>query len=209
MIAQVTGVVARIEANTVVLDTGGVGYQIMVPAGVLSELPAVGEKTTLITHFTLRGQPDLEATLYGFRDPGELRAFKILLGASGVGPKAALALLSTLTVEELARALSTNDTRLISKAPGIGPKLASKMCLELGDKMASFAFEEKAERSAANQKTAAENAAYEDALDALVNLGYARADARRAAERAFANLEDKSNLSALVSAALRLLTTGK
>ena len=173
MIAQVTGVVVRIEANTVILDTGGVGYQIMVPAGVLSDLPAVGEKTTLITHFTLRGQPDLEATLYGFRDPGELRAFKILLGASGVGPKAALALLSTLTVEELARALSTNDTRLISKAPGIGPKLASKMCLELGDKMASFAFEEKAERSAANQKTAAENAAYEDALDALVNLGYA------------------------------------
>ena len=200
MIAQLTGLVARVEGNSVILDVNGVGYLVFVPVSVLSDLPEPGGKVTLTTQLVLRGQPDMEMTLYGFHDAIELQAFKMLIGASGVGPKVALALLSTLTVEELARALSTNDTRLIIKVPGVGPKLASRLCLELGDKMAAFAFEKRAERSEAGKQTAAENAAYEDVLEALVGLGYARADARRAAERAFANAESRSDTGALVSA---------
>ncbi len=148
-------------------------------------------------------------TLYGFAGPTDLQAFKILLSVSGVGPKMALALLSTLDVPELARALSTNDTRVITKVPGIGPKLAQRLCLELGDKMAAFAFEQRAERAASGRQTEQENQAYEDAVEALVGLGYSRADSRRAADRAVANATDRTNTAALISQALRLLTGGR
>lgn len=206
MIAQLSGVVARVEANSVILDVGGVGYQVFVPVTVLSALPEGGGKFTLVTHLIVRED---EMTLYGFANATELQAFKILLGVSGVGPKVALALLSTLDVGELARALSTNDTRQITKVPGVGPKLAQRLCLELGDKMAAFAFEQRAERAAAGKQTEQENANYEDVIEALVNLGYSRADSRRAADRAIANASDRTDFSALLRQALNLLTGGR
>ncbi len=209
MIAQLTGIVVRSEGNSVILDVGGVGYQVFVPVPTLATLPEAGGKVTLLTHLVGRVQPDFEVTLYGFSDANNLRAFKILLGVSGVGAKVALALLSTLDVSELARALSTNDTKSVTKVPGVGPKLAQRLCLELGDKMASFAFEQRTERAAAGQQTAQENAAYEDAVEGLVSLGYGRADVRRAVDRAFAAATDKSNASALIRQALTFLTGGK
>ena len=209
MIAQLTGTVVRIEGNSVVLDVGGVGYEIVVPIPTLANLPAVGGKATLRTHLVGRVQPDFEMTLYGFLDALELRAFRILLGVSGVGAKVALAMLSTLKVDEIARAVSTTDTKTITKTPGVGPKLAQRLCLELGDKMAAFVFEQKVDRAVASQQTAEENAIYEDIIDALVGLGYGRPDARRAADQVFAKSSDKTNASALISAALQILTSGK
>lgn len=206
MIAQLTGTVARTEANSIILDVNGVGYQVFVPVATLSGLPQDGGKVTLATHLIVRED---EMTLYGFSETAQLQAFKILLGTSGVGPKVALALLSTLEVPDLARALSTNDTRLVTKVPGVGPKLAQRLCLELGDKMAAFAFEKRTERTEAGQQTAQENAAYEDVIEALVGLGYGRPDARRAADRALANAPDRANASAMIRAALSLLTGGK
>jgi len=209
VIAQLTGVVARSEGNSVILDVGGVGFQVFVPVPTLASLPEAGGKVTLLTHLVGRVQPDFDVTLYGFATPTELRAFKILLGVSGVGAKVALALLSTLDVAELARALSTNDTKSVTKVPGVGPKLAQRLCLELGDKMAAFAFEQKADRASAGQQTAQENAAYEDAVEGLIGLGYGRADVRRAVDRAFAAAADKTNASVLIRQALTLLTSGK
>lgn len=209
MIAQLTGTVVRIEANSVVLDVGGVGYQVFVPVTVLSALPEPGGKATLLTHLVGRVQPDFEMTLYGFAEQPQLQAFKILLGVSGVGAKVALALLSTMDVAELARALSTNDTKQVTRVPGVGPKLAQRLCLELGDKMAAFAFEQRTERAAAGKQTAEENAAYEDVIEALVGLGYGRPDARRATDRVFANAADKTNTASLISAALQFLTSGR
>ena len=209
MIAQLTGIVVRSEGNSVILDVGGIGYQVYVPVPTLAKLPEVGGKTTLLTHLVARVQPDFDMTLYGFTGVTELHAFKILLGVSGVGAKVALALLSTLDVAELARALSTNDTKMVTKVPGVGPKLAQRLCLELGDKMAAFAFEQKTERTAAGQQTAQENAAYEDAVEGLVGLGYGRADVRRAVDRAFSASTDKTNASALIRQALTLLNGGK
>lgn len=206
MIAQLIGTVARTEANTVVLDVNGVGYLVSVPAVVLSNLPEAGQKLTLQTHLIVR-EDDL--SLFGFPTVMELQAFKILLGASGVGPKVALALLSTLEVPELARALAANDQKVITRVPGVGPKLASRMCLELGDRMAAFAFESKAERAAAGSNTAAENAAYEDAIEGLIGLGYGRPDARRAIDRVMGEASDRTDAGALISAGLRLLTGNK
>ena len=209
MIAQLTGTVVRIEGNSVVLDVGGVGYEIVVPIPTLAGLPEVGGKTTLRTHLVGRVQPDFEMTLYGFLNAQELRAFRILLGVSGVGAKVAIAMLSTLSVDELARAVSTTDTKIITKTPGVGPKLAQRLCLELGDKMAAFVFEQKVDRAVASQQTAEENAIHEDIIDALVGLGYGRPDARRAADQVFAKSADKANASALIGAALQILTSGK
>lgn len=203
MIAQLTGLVARVEGNSVILDVNGVGYQVFVPATVLSSLPEGNAKTTLVTHLIVRED---EMTLYGFGGQTELQAFRILLGVSGVGPKVALALLSTLEVGELSRALSTSDTRVITKVPGVGPKLAQRMCLELGDKMSAFAFEDKIKRTEGNTQTAEENQAYEDAVEGLIALGWSRLDAKKAVQRVFENAPDRANVGALVSAALRLLT---
>jgi holliday junction DNA helicase RuvA len=206
MIAQLTGTVARTEGNSIVLDVSGVGYQVFVPATVLSALPEAGVKFTLMTHLIVRED---EMTLYGFANQTEMQAFKILLGVSGVGPKVALALLSTLEVPDLARALSTSDTRAITKVPGVGPKLAQRLCLELGDKMAAFAFEKRTERAAAGTKTAQENAAYEDVIEALLQFGYSRPDARKATDRVVNEAADRTDVGALVTAALRWLTAGQ
>jgi Holliday junction DNA helicase RuvA len=209
MIAQLTGTVVRTEANSVILDVGGVGYQVFVPVPTLSALPPDGGKVTLLTHLVARVQPEFDMALYGFMEASEQRAFKILLGVSGVGAKVALALISSLSVADMARALSTSDTKGITKVPGIGPKLAQRLCLELGDKMAVFIFEQKTERTEATQQTAQENATYEDVIEALVGLGYGRPDARRATDRVVANAADKTNTAALLSAALQFLNSGK
>ena len=205
MIAQLTGLVARTEGSSVILDVNGVGYHVFVPATVLSALPEANIKTTLITHLIVRED---EMTLYGFLQQMDLQAFRILLGVSGVGPKVALALLSTLDVGELARALSTSDTRLITKVPGVGPKLAQRMCLELGDKMSAFVFEDKIQRAGSSKQTTEENLAYEQAIEGLVSLGYGRPDAKKAVQRAFENATDRTNAGVIVSAALRMLTSG-
>jgi len=209
MIAQLTGRLVRIDGSSIILDVGGVGYQVVVPVTVLTTLPEPGQKATLLTHMVGRVQPDFEITLYGFATSRQLHCFRALTGVQGVGAKVALAMLSTLEVDELARALSTSDTKLITKVPGIGPKLAQRLCLELGDAMASFAFTQRAERSEAGKKTADENAAYEDVIEALVGLGYSRQDARRAADSVTSTAADKINTSALISAGLQFLTAGK
>lgn len=209
MIAQLTGTVLRTEANTLILDVGGVGYQVSVPISVLTGLPEPGTKATLLTHLVGRVQPDFEMTLYGFATQRQLQVFRSLIGVQGVGAKVALAMLSTLEVDELARAISTNETKLLTKVPGVGPKLAQRLCLELGDSMAAMSFEHRADRAQATSKTADENAAYEDVIEALVGLGYGRADARRAADSVYSNAVSKSDTAALIAAALQFLTQRK
>ena len=209
MIVQLTGAVLRTEANSVIMDVGGVGYQVFVPVTTLSALPAPGGKVTLLTHLVARVQPDFDMALYGFLDPQELQTFKILIGVSGVGAKLGLALISSFPTADLARAISAGDTKLITKAPGVGPKLALRICTEIGDRMAAFAFEQRTESAEASKKTAEENAAHEDVVEALVGLGYGRPDARRAADRIFASASDRTDTAALISAALQFLTGGK
>jgi Holliday junction DNA helicase RuvA len=203
VIAQLTGTVVATEGNSLTLDVNGVGYLVIAPAVTLAALPTDGSKVTLRTHLIARED---EMSLYGFSDAAQLQAFRLLIGTTGVGPKVALALLSTLEVSELARALSTSDTRVITKVPGVGPKLAQRLCLELGDKMAAFVFEKRVERAQAGTRTVEENTAYEDAVEALIGLGYSRADARRAVDRARDNVPDRANAAGLIRAALNLLT---
>jgi Holliday junction DNA helicase RuvA len=204
MIAHLSGTVARIEANSVVLDVNGVGYLVYVPLGVLSGLPEVGGKALL--HTTMAVRED-DITLYGFATLDEQRAFHLVTGVTGVGPKVALSMLSVLDAGELARAISSNDTKALTKIPGVGPKLAQRVCLELGERMAEFAFSQRLETMAASS-TPQENAAFEDVVEALINFGYSRPDSKKAAERAIASAADKGNVPALVRDALNILSSG-
>ncbi len=207
MIAQLSGKVARIEPGIVVLDVAGVGYMVNVVASVTAKTPDVGMPVILHTHLVVR-EDDL--SLYGFGTVQELLAFKLLISASGVGPRVALALLSTLSVDELARAVAANDTKTVALAPGVGPRLAQRICLEIGDKLAAIAIESRvASVTTVQSQSHANGTEFEDAVEALVSLGFARLDARRAAERVIAQSET-TNLKAadIIHAAIKILSDG-
>ena len=184
MIAQLRGNVARSSGGFIVLDVGGVGYKVFVPVTVLESLPEPGQPVTLHTH-TLVREDDL--SLYGFLAEIDLEAFELLLTVSGVGPKAALALLSAMTAEDLAQAIGAEDVRAITRTPGIGPKTAQRMVLELRDKFARMGFTRQVDRLAAGAQVKKKDEAAslaDDVTSALMNLGYNKTEAQRAAAAA-------------------------
>ena len=210
MIAQLSGVVARAAATYVVLDVHGVGYKVFVPLSVLEGLPPQGQPVSLVTH-TLVREDDI--SLFGFNGENELRVFELLLTVSGVGPKVALALLSALPAEDLAKAVGSEDVRTLTRVPGIGAKTAQRLVLELRDKLVALGFEWMAERPDARAPAAKRDTAsamLEDVVSALVNLGYNKPEASRAAEGALDERakagEPTPEFAALLRASLNRLT---
>ncbi|MBB6052820.1 Holliday junction branch migration protein RuvA [Armatimonas rosea] len=184
MIAQLTGKVVRVATPAVVLDVNGVGYKVSVPLSVIEQLPADGSPVTLVTHMIVR-EDDL--SLYGFLEESDQQVFELLLTVSGVGPKVALGLLSALGGDGIARVVSSEDVRAITKTPGIGPKLAQRLVLELKDKLMAYGFSRKVEHLAASATVkvrSANDQLLEDVSSALTNLGYNKNDALKAAELA-------------------------
>lgn len=177
MITYIKGKVVDKDMDCLVLDNQGIGYLIMVPSRVADQV-IVGEPVLIHTYLYVR--EDI-LSLYGFLKKEELLIFKKLLGISGIGPKAALAVLSTLTVEELYFAVFSEDIKAISKTPGIGPKGAKRLVMELKDKLSmedldSIAgFDEKLQD---NGDTGGAEA--EEAAQALIALGYGSAEAYKA-----------------------------
>lgn len=203
MIASLAGTLARIEAAFVVLDVGGVGYKVSVPVPVLTGLPAVGEKASLFVHTHVR---EGEISLFGFAHPDDQSVFELLLGVSGIGPKVALSILSAMDSDALARAVTSEDVRTLTRIPGLGLKTAQRLVLELKDKLAALAFTRKVDASdAKNRKLPAEDI-FNDVVDGLVGLGFNRNDARKAADSALKEIADKTNIGAALQAAINLLT---
>ena len=169
MLAYLRGILAEKRAGWVVVEVGGLGFRVSVPASSLSLLGEPGSPVELHTHLHVR---ENELSLYGFLTEGELALFEALLGVSGVGPKVALALLSHLSVEELSRAIAHEQVEVLSGVPGVGSKTAHKVILELRDKVA---------RAAGVPAISPELArADAEALAALVSLGYSVVEAQRA-----------------------------
>ena len=208
MIAQITGRVANADGAGLVVEVQGIGYAVQVPSGVAASLPAEGDTVTLFTHLVLSPNT-MELALYGFGSPAALRAFKLLISTTGVGPRVALGILGALSVDELADALHASDVRTLTAAPGVGPKLAQRMCLELGDKMAEQAMELRLSAAGPQRGVSASNAIREDVVEALVSLGYNRIDARRAAETALAGAAQGTDTGPLVAAALAALSAAR
>ena len=199
MIAQVAGRLAAKQADRVVIQTGGgVGYEIVVPLGVMERLPAVGEPVSLATELVVREDG---WALYGFDDEAGRRFFQRLIGVTGVGPKIAIALLSALGVERGARALKERNIALLASVSGIGKKTAERLALELADKLGEF------EEAGATRAPA--GGAAEGALHALERLGYTTVEADRALRQALAaDGGGASDTETLVRRALHLLTRG-
>lgn len=203
MIARLVGTLAHAEANIVIIDVAGVGYKVSVPVNTLGQLGAVGAPVTLYIHTSVRED---DIALYGFSSMDQQKVFELLLGVSGIGPKVALSILSGMEVSALADAVAAGDVRTLTRVPGLGPKNAQRLVLELREKMQLMAFERRADQQAATRTRLPEDVIVADVVDGLTNLGYNRNDARKAAERAMGDAADKTNTASLLRAALNLLT---
>jgi len=168
MIASLHGRLETLGSEWAIINVGGVGFQVYMPTSTLSTLGKVGEEVKLHTHFHLRED---NATLYGFATSDELGLFQTLIGVSGLGPKLALAMLSALSVEQLAMAIATGSTDMLTIVPGVGKKMASRLVLELKEKIGAAWI------AAPAAQLAQENT---DVLAALTTLGYSVAEATRA-----------------------------
>jgi len=182
MISYIRGELAETGENGIVVEAGGVGYEIRVPLTVLSELPPVGEEVKVFTYHHV-WQDGMQ--LYGFLSRDDRAVFEMLLGVSGIGPKAALSILSGLSADDLKFAILSDDVKTISQAPGIGAKTAKKLILELKDKLQlSDAFEQKLAAGnaagAAGKPAAGAAGIREEAVQALVTLGYTSSEAAKA-----------------------------
>jgi Holliday junction DNA helicase RuvA len=178
MIYSLSGSLAHIEAGVAVIDCGGVGFKCFTTANTIKRLPKTGEKATLYTHLNVREDA---LDLFGFFDERELNCFKMLISVSGVGPKAALSILSEATPEKFALYVASGDSRALTKAPGIGPKIAQRIVLELRDKISG-------EQAAAGFSDAelgvpSASGSSEEAVNALAVLGYSRSEAALAVGR--------------------------
>jgi Holliday junction DNA helicase RuvA len=187
MIASLKGRLESLGGDGAVIDVGGIGFRVYMPTSTLTTLGAVGSEVKLHTHLHLRED---NATLYGFASAEELGLFRVLIGISGLGPRLALAVLSAMSTESLAAAVTTGNADLLTGIPGIGKKMANRLVLELKDKLgAGWAI-------APAAQVAQENA---DVLAALTSLGYSVSEATRAVasltREQELSLEDKVKLA--------------
>lgn len=200
MIAYLIGEVAEIDENRIVLEQNSMGYNIFVPTTVTNTVRS-GETVKVYTYLNVKEDA---IQLFGFLTRDDLNIFKLLLGVNGIGPKAALGILSALTADELRFAVLADDAQAIAKAPGVGKKTAQKLILELKDKLnLEDAFEQKLKNNAqaAAGNPVLDHEAKQEAVEALVALGYASSDALRAVRKV--DGVESMNVEAILKAALK------
>lgn len=193
MIYSLNGIVVHKEPGLAVIECGGVGFKCLTTSNTLGKLPKTGGNARLFTHLNVREDA---LDLFGFADEQELGCFRLLISVSGVGPKAALSILSEVTPEKFALYVASGDSKSLTRAQGIGNKIAQRIVLELKDKVsgaqAALGFAEA-------PPTASGNA--EEAVNALMVLGYSRSEASMAAAKADASL----SVEEIIKLSLRLL----
>jgi holliday junction DNA helicase RuvA len=179
VIAQISGTLAQKVPGEIIVDVGGVGYQVLIPLNVFYQLPEIGAPVSLQIHTHVREDA---LQLFGFNDRAEKQLFLLLISVSGIGPKLAVNILSGIRAEELARALREGDQLRLVAIPGVGRKLAERMIVELKDKLAtlSTAGTESAKPEIGSQVML-------DAVSALVNLGYKRPEAEKTVREVLKN----------------------
>ena len=185
MISFICGQVADITENSVIIETGGIGYEIFMTGEAIEQAARMEGKVKIHTYFQVREDT---MVLYGFFNKDDLQVFKLLLGVNGVGPKAALGVLAGITADELRFAVLSDDVKTLSKAPGIGKKTAQKLILELKDKLNIEDMLEHAAHGGDSEDLAsgtdtASNTMQEEAVQALTALGYGSAESLRAVKK--------------------------
>ncbi|HKK01868.1 MAG TPA: Holliday junction branch migration protein RuvA, partial [Desulfuromonadales bacterium] len=195
--ALLTGIIVQKEIDQLIVDVGGVGYRLMIPLSTFYALPEEG--TVRFQVFTHVKEDAIH--LYGFLTGAEKEMFALLLGVSGVGPRLALAILSNLPPDELRNALWEGDSRRLSGVPGIGKKTAERLILELKEKVQRLGGPATSSSSSERRPTPA--GIREDALSALVNLGYKENQARKVLEAM--DITAATSVEALLKGALKVL----
>lgn len=172
MFYSLKGILIHTEPSLAVVECGGVGFKCLTTMNTQRALPKIGEQVTLFTHLNVREDA---LDLFGFATMAELNCFKMLTGVSGVGPKVGLAILSELAPEQVAMAIATGDSKTLTRASGVGGKLAQRITLELKDKIKGMSASGNTEFVAAGVVSASTNAG--EAVNALAVLGYSPTDA--------------------------------
>ncbi|HBM48368.1 MAG TPA: Holliday junction branch migration protein RuvA [Lachnoclostridium sp.] len=205
MFSYIKGTLEEYWEDTVVIESGGIGWNIHVPLSVLDRLPHVGEQMKVYTSFQVKED---SMTLYGFLSRQDLKMFNQLLGVNGIGPKAALGILSSLTPDDLRMAIIAEDAKAIAKAPGIGPKTAKRVILDLKDKISMddvLPLQFAGGQAEANVAAAASgvDGAGKEAIEALVALGYSPTEATKAVRQV--EIKEGMNAEAVLKASLKFL----
>lgn len=200
MIAYVNGIVEDIGENNTVVDVNGFGINVNISPDTASRLPGIGEPVKLYTYTCVREDA---FQLYGFLSGSELEIFKKLITVNGIGPKGGLAILSVMGADDLRYAIMSGDAKAISKAPGIGPKTAQRVILDLKDKISidDVLIGREIAATAANSGLKADTPQKKEAIEALVSLGYGQTESARAVN-AVEGIEDM-DAGAVLKAALK------
>lgn len=209
MIAKLKGLVDSVGDDWVIVDVGGVGYLVSASSRTLSGLPTLGEACGLHIETIVREDA---ITLFGFGDVTERDMFRLLTSVQGVGAKVGLAILSVLEPGELQNAIAAQDKTAVSRANGVGPKLAARIVNELKDKVTGLVLQPKGVQmpsagADAKANVSSANNEIEDAVSALANLGYRATDAHGAAVRAANELGEGATVASIVPLALKELSS--
>jgi Holliday junction DNA helicase RuvA len=205
MIRFLKGIVADLTAEEVVLEVGGIGYAIKVPSSVIDSVRTTGIEIKLYTYMSVKEDG---VTLFGFLAKDDLDMFKKVISVSGIGPKGGLGIISTLSADGVRLAVLSNDAKAISKAPGIGAKTASKLIIELKDKIdIEDAFEQSKSAStvATSSVNIMNNEVTADAIQALIALGYSNSDVLKAVRSI--EIDESTSTQDIIKAALRIIGT--
>ena len=191
MIAYVNGILESIEEGLAIVDVGGVGMNVFISGSTMDRMPGIGEAVKLYTYTSVKED---SFTLYGFLSRDELSLFKMLISVNGIGPKGGLSILSVMTPDDLRFAIMAGDAGTISKAPGVGKKTAERITLELRDKIKATEDDMLRSSSAVtlDDLTGEASSARDEAVAALVALGYSSSDAMKAVRKVLAENDSAS-----------------
>lgn len=198
MIAKLRGVLDSVEDGFVILDVNGVGYRVFCSAKTQMKMPPKGQTATLLIETQVREDA---IHLIGFADAVEKSWYLMLSGVQGVGTKVALAILSVLSADELSMAIASGDSKAVTRAAGVGPKLAVRIVTELKGKVGKISLS--GADTPAGEIAQAKGSAVDDAVSALVNLGYARMDAAMAVAKSFKQRGESAQVGDLIRDALK------
>lgn len=200
MIAFVRGIVEDLTEENVVVDVGGIGYNVKISAGTAALLPGVGQEVKLYTYTSVREDA---FQLFGFLTRDELYIFKLLITVNGIGPKGGLSVLSVMGADDIRFAVISGDAKMIAKAPGIGKKTAERVILDLKDKISleDTLIHKGEEGNRESEMIPKENPAGNEAVEALVALGYSPADALKAVKAV--TISDEMDTESILKQALK------
>ena len=203
MIAKLSGLLDSTGSDWLIIDVNGVGYQVFASGRTLSQLPQNGEKFSLLIETLVRNE---QTQLFGFSQESERAWFRLLLGIQGVGAKVALALLTALSADELHSAIVTQDQSMVTRADGVGPKLAGRIVAELKGKVGGFGLEISTAISQTTSGITSMASGMSEAISALTNLGYRRPEAVEAIAKSSHALGPGASTEALIRHGLNLLS---